>query len=360
MSAPQPGPDRERHSERERWTSSTPFRSRTALMLAISAAAVLLHLLQNILLPFVIAAVIAYVCAPIVGWLMARTHLPRWSAALCLFALLVGVGTLLGLLGLPPLLHQLQNVLADLHGTVADITRAVIGTGSVQLLGSTLDAQGIADQVVGTLHHEITGAQLLRLIGWGAAAVFGFTLVWVLIGYFLLDAPGIESGLLWRVPPRERAQAEHIWRKLDPMLRRYFLGVFAVVAYTTIAAYLGLGLLLGLHHALVLAVLTGVLEPIPVIGPLASAVIAGLMAVQQATTSRDIWAYVGYATVLRLSIDQLVGPIVLGSAARLRPVVVMLCFLAGGALFGIVGVILAVPVALLVKVTLSVLYREAH
>jgi predicted PurR-regulated permease PerM len=291
---------------------------------------------------------------------MARTRLPRWSAAVCLFAMLVGAGTLLGLLGLPPFLHLATSAAADLHGTVADITRVMFGARSVQLLGSTLYAQRVADLAVGTLHHEITAAQLLSLIGWGAAGVFGFMLVWVLIGYFLLDAPGIASGLLWLVPPPGRAQAEHIWRKLDPMLRRYFLGVFGVVAYTTAAAYLGLGVLLGLHHAVVLAVLTGLLEPLPVVGPLVSAVVAGLAAVQQATSSRDIWAYVGYATALRLSIDQLVGPVVLGTAARLRPFVVIFCFLAGGALFGVVGVILAVPLALLVKVTLSVLYREAR
>jgi len=86
--------------------------------------------------------------------------------------------------------------------------------------------------------------------------------------------------------------------------------------------------------------------------------VAGLVAVEQAATARDIWAYVGYAIALRLSIDQLVGPIVLGNAARLHPVVVIFCFLAGGALFGIVGMILAVPAALLIKMSLSVLYRD--
>jgi predicted PurR-regulated permease PerM len=360
MTAPQAGPERESQSEHQHWIRPAPLRSPTPWMLAIGAAALLLHLLQNILLPFVIAAVIAYVCAPLVDSLMARTRLPRWSAALCLFAALVGAGTLLALLGLPPFLRQLRSAVADLHGTIADFTRVMIGTRSIHLLGSTLDAQRVADLVVGTLQHEMTGAQLLSLVGWGAAAAFGFMLMWVLIGYFLLDAHGIATGLLWLVPPRGRAQAEHIWRKLDPILRRYFIGVLGVIAYATVAAYLGLGLVLGLQHALVLALLTGLLEPIPLVGPLAAAVIAGLVAVQQATTSRDVWAYVGYAIALRLSIDQLVGPIVLGTAARLRPVVVIFCFLAGGALFGVVGVILAVPVALVVKVSLSVLYRETR
>ena len=359
MSARQPVPDRG-EPQRERWARPGASRSLTPLVLAVGGAALLLHLLRNILLPFVIAAVIAYLCAPLIDWLAARTRLPRRPVALGLLALLVGVAALLGVVGLPPLLRQLQSLLADLPGAVADFVRTMVGTHSIQLAGSTLDAERLADLIAAGLQQELTGPQLLRLAGWGAAGLFGFMLVWVLIGYFLLDSRAIAAGLLWLVPPRLRARAEQIWHELDPLLRRYFLGVAAVVAFTTVVAYLGLGLVLGLRHAGILALLTGVLEVIPMVGPVAAAVIAGIVAVQQAATSVDVWAYAGYATALRLSIDQLVGPIVLGNAARVHPVVVIFCFLAGGALFGIVGMILAVPIALLVKVALSVHYREAH
>jgi len=72
----------------------------------------------------------------------------------------------------------------------------------------------------------------------------------------------------------------------------------------------------------------------------------------------SILDYALYATALRLSIDQLIGPIVLGAAARLHPVLIIFCFLAGGVVFGIPGVILAVPVALLIKSTLATLYGD--
>ncbi len=353
------GPEQERQRERQPWAHFAPARSLTPLALAIGAAALLLHLLQNILLPFVIAAVIAYVCAPLIEWLTARTRWPRWSMALGLLAVLMAVAALLGFLGLPPLLRQVQSVVGNLHGAVVDFTQALIGKRSIQLLGSTVDAQRMADLIVGGLQHEMTGPQVLRLVGAIAAACFGFMLIWVVTAYFLFDSRRIAAGLLWLVPPHRRALVEDIWHELSPILRRYFIGVAIVVAYAAAVAYLGLGLVLGLHHALVLALLTGILELIPLVGPFAAAVIAGLVAVEQAASSWDILGYVIYATVLRLSIDQLVGPIVLGNAARVRPVVVIFCFLVGGALFGVVGVILAVPVALTVKVVLSVLYREA-
>jgi predicted PurR-regulated permease PerM len=269
------------------------------------------------------------------------------------------IAALLGWIGVPPLMHQAETVARDLHGAIAGFTRALIGDRSFEVLGHLVNADEVAGYAVSSVQQFLTGPQIALVVAYAAGSVFGLILVWVLIGYFLIDAREIAKGLLWLVPPRSRPFAQRVWGELDPVLRRYFVGVALVVAYAATAAYIGLGLVLGLHHAVLLALLTGILEIIPVVGPAAAAVIAGLVAVQHAATSWDIWAYVGYATALRLSIDQFVGPIVLGSAARVRPVVVIFCFLAGGLLLGVVGVILAVPAALTVKVTLSVLYEES-
>jgi predicted PurR-regulated permease PerM len=97
---------------------------------------------------------------------------------------------------------------------------------------------------------------------------------------------------------------------------------------------------------------------IPVIGPGLAVVIAGLVAIHSAAGIGAIIAYALYAIALRISIDQLFGPLALGTAARLHPVLVIFCFLSGAFLFGIVGVIMAVPVALVVKITLALLYDE--
>jgi predicted PurR-regulated permease PerM len=97
---------------------------------------------------------------------------------------------------------------------------------------------------------------------------------------------------------------------------------------------------------------------IPVMGPGAAAVMAGLVAVRYATGIWPITGYAIYAAALRLSIDQLLGPLALGTAGRLHPVTIIFCFIAGGVLFGIVGVIMAVPIALGVKTCLAVLYDD--
>jgi predicted PurR-regulated permease PerM len=221
--------------------------------------------------------------------------------------------------------------------------------------GASINATQIAARAAGALSEWATnGAKLLRAGAAAMSAVFELVLTWVVMGYLLFDARRLSSGLLWMVPPRRRPIVLEFWHRLDPILRRYFIGIALVVVYASVAAYVGLGLFLGLHHALLLAVITGLFELLPLIGPVASAVLAGLVAVRQAASVSSILAYIAYAIALRLSIDQFFGPIVLGRAAHVRPVVVLFCFLAGGILLGVAGVVMAVPVALAIKVALSV------
>jgi predicted PurR-regulated permease PerM len=235
----------------------------------------------------------------------------------------------------------------------------MIGSGKISLLGQPMDAGQIATTVGNGLRNWFAQTSVLATVGAAVfGTMFGLILTLVLLFYFLLSGPSIGRGLLQLVPPRQRPLIMHIWTVLDPVLKRYFIGVLVVVAYAATAAYIGLGLVLGIPHAVLLALLTGVLEMIPVVGPGASAVIAGLVAVHSAAGIGAIIAYALYATALRISIDQLFGPLALGTAARLHPVLVIFCFLSGAFLFGVVGVIMAVPVALSVKVTLALLYDE--
>ena len=200
--------------------------------------------------------------------------------------------------------------------------------------------------------------QLAMMTGYSLAGLMGAFLTMVLLCYFLVSGRSITHGLFSIVPPHRRALVARIWARLDPVLTRYFLGMIVVVIYATIAAYIGLGVILGIDHAVLLALLTGVLETVPVIGPTSAAVIAGLVSLRTATGLMSILDYAFYATALRLSIDQIVGPIVLGGAANVHPVLIIFCFLAGAVLLGIPGVILAVPVALMIKNTLATLYGE--
>jgi predicted PurR-regulated permease PerM len=334
-----------------------PLRSMT-LVEMIAAAAVFIYLLRNVLLPFVVAGIVAYVFTPLVTWLSKKTSLPRWLFALAVLMTLLGVAVIVGLLAAPSLFHELLEIGGNMHGAVENLAKKVIGEGSVKLFGKPVDAQSIANYAVKGVQDWFGASGVFELGSISVAGLFGFVLTWVLLGYLLIDGPRVGQGILWIVPPSRRLGAVRIWSGLDPILRRYFVGIAIVVLYGSAAAYIGLNLFLGLRHALVLALLTGLLEIIPLVGPAASGIIAGLAAVQEAKSGWDIIAYIIYAVALRVSIDQLVGPMVLGKAASVHPVVVIFCFLAGAALFGIIGMVLAVPVAVTTKIILGLVYEQ--
>jgi predicted PurR-regulated permease PerM len=334
-------------------------RSRLVAIVVIVAIVVFVYFVRDILFPFVFGGIIAYVCTPLIDALAHRTRRPRWLFATAVLLALLALAALIGFLGAPPLAREATRVVGDLQGTLASLTRQLIGDSKITLLGETVDAASASAYVADHIHAWFAaGDRVATLVTLGLTGISGFILSWVALGYLLIGGPQVAQGLFWLVPPRSRVFVHRVWADLDPILRRYFIGVALVVLYSTVVAYIGLGFVLGLHHAALLALLTGVLEVIPIVGPIGAAVIAGLVAVQEAHSSWNIIAYIAYATTLRISIDEFFAPIVLGRAAYVRPVLVMFCFLAGAVLFGVVGIVLAIPVALTIKATLAELYKE--
>jgi len=105
------------------------------------------------------------------------------------------------------------------------------------------------------------------------------------------------------------------------------------------------------------ALITGLLELLPVVGPIASAALVNGAALAKGGVPALLTVLIFYI-VLRLVIDQGVGPPILDRAARLHPAVILFVFLVGGALYGPLGVLLAVPFTAAVKIVLTVYYDE--
>ncbi|MDE2468349.1 MAG: AI-2E family transporter [Bradyrhizobium sp.] len=334
--------------------------STPTILFVLATAALMIYELQLVLLPFVLAGVLAYVCAPAIDKISKAAHLPRLLVAIVVFLLIVAVLAGVGLLGVPPLVQEIKRTVTDFQDAVHDLVQNAIGGGKVSLLGEQTDAARLTGTIIGAVRAWVGNIRVLAVIG-GSVLIsgIGFVLTLVLLFFFMVSGPAIVRGIMWLVPPQQRPLVEdHILSNLNPVLRRYFIGVLGVVAFASIFAYVGLGLVLGIPHALFLALVTGILEAIPMVGPAVAAAIATLVALHHNSGLAAIVEYAIYLAALRLSIDQFFGPIVLGVAGRVHPALVIFCFLAGGALFGIIGVILAMPVALIVRSTLAVLYDE--
>jgi predicted PurR-regulated permease PerM len=338
------------------WHDTTEVR---AVVVTFVALALFVYLVGFIVLPFVVAGIIAYICTPLLDWLAGRTGLPRPLLAVLLFLLLVGLAGFTAAIAGRHLVAEIGDTVTDLQGTLDHLLHRAADGEPIRVFGRPIDLNGIARIIGDRIHGLFSRPDRLMLVaGFGFAAVIGTFLTVVLLCYFLVSGKSVARGLFWLVPPSGRPLVAQIGRRLDPVLKRYFIGLFVIVVYAVIAAYIGLGAILGIDHAFLLALLTGILETIPIIGSTTAAVIAGLVSLHTATGLSSILAFALYAVLLRLSIDQIVAPLVLGSAANVHPVLIIFCFLTGAALLGIPGVILAVPAALTVKAALATIYGD--
>jgi predicted PurR-regulated permease PerM len=330
-----------------------------AVVVTLAALALFVYLVGFIVLPFVIAGIIAYICTPLLDWLARRTKLPRPLFAVLLFLLLVGAAGLVAVVAGRHLVAETGSTVTDLQGTLDHLLHRAADGEPIRLFGRAIDLNE-AVRTIGDRIHDWLGRpdRLMLVAGFGFAAVIGTFLTVVLLCYFLVGGKSVARGLFWLVPPSRRPLVAQIGARLDPVLKRYFVGLFVIVIYAVIAAYIALGVILGIDHAFLLALLTGILETVPIIGSTTAAVIAGLVSLHTATGLSSILAFALYAVLLRLSIDQIVAPLVLGSAANVHPVLIIFCFLTGAVLLGIPGVILAVPAALTVKAALATLYGD--
>jgi len=241
--------------------------------------------------------------------------------------------------------------------TIRSLIEQAVGPEGIALFGNIYTADEIM-LALGKSAQKLAAAGVMLKAGeLGIQAIFGLFLTLVLTPYFMISGPRLSAGAIWLIPPERRRSVTDLLPKIVPALRRYLLGIFLVVVYTSFAAWIGFGPVFHLPGAVLLAVTVGILEIVPVLGPITAAALVGIMAAQQATLAGAA-LLMTFVLFLRLSIDNLVGALVLGQAARLHPVVIIAGFVCGAMLFGVVGLLLAVPAAVCIKIILEHYYAE--
>jgi predicted PurR-regulated permease PerM len=339
--------------ERERRTRVGGWPIAAALALIIFV----LYVVRYALLPFVFAAGISFILDPWIGRVQHRFGSARWPVAAG-FCLLLYLVTLLPAYWIAPIVAgDVAQLLIRGPSLLRDLLGQLVGPKGIGAFGVTLTPDDIIHGFAQALSGVGGARTLMPLVGEGVATLLGLVLTLMLLPYFMISGPQLAEGAIRLLPPERRGILRELMPKILPVLRRYLIGILLVVLYTMIAGWIGFGPVFGLPHAVFLAIVVGLLEIIPLVGPISSATIVGLIAIQRG----DIWAAAtlgAFAVGLRVSIDNLVGPLLLGRAAKIHPVVVMFAFVCGGMLFGVVGILLAVPIATSIKIALAHYYAE--
>jgi predicted PurR-regulated permease PerM len=296
----------------------------------------LLSLTQTIVIPVVTAAILASVLSPLVAWL-SRHRVPRGAGTAIVLLGIVFAGVLLAWLVIRGISTQSSDLNSQLQGAVTKIE------GWLKDLGvssqSAADAKQDASSSISSAFHF-----LLRGLGTGLkelASLAVFLSFTVLSLFFLLkDGPGIRRWLESHAGVPQPVARTISGRTIGSM-RGYFVGVTAVAAFNGIVIGLG-ALVLGVPLAGSIAVINFVAAYIPYLGAWTAGAFTVLVALGDGGPSTAL--AMGVITLLANGmLQQLIQPIAYGAALGIHPLAVLIVTIAGGALFGTIGLIVAAP-----------------
>jgi predicted PurR-regulated permease PerM len=327
-----------------------------ALPLGVVAAA---YLLRDVLAPIVAALFLAYALSPAVDRLQ-RWRIPRWLGAF--LVLLLVVGGLLGvvLIVVPAVLGEFQRFVERLPELLEDFARrtlpAIERTFGIDLpddVGAAV--RQLADQVR-KLAPDAAGP-LARILGQVVVGAFSFLLalisvliVPILAYFFLRDFPQLVSAVREQLPARYRAGVESYLREVDEIASSYLRGQLLVILCDAVLYAAGLWAI-GLRLGAAIGLLTGILAFVPYAGFAVGIILALLMAL---VTFEGLWTYVGIVAVFGAvqAIENFVlVPLLVGRRVGLGMVWVLVAVIFFGATLGFVGVLLAVPLGAIFRVS---------
>jgi predicted PurR-regulated permease PerM len=326
------------------------------LVLAI-AALVVLWLARGILGPFVVAAMLAYAFSPVVSGFQGRTGLPRAAVVGIGYALLLVVIGGLAFLAAERAGKELTDLSSGGRDVISAALHKLLGD-SIVVAGNTYNVDDLALQIrqtlLGWVNSPTSAVQMAeRAVDVGLKVV----LCLIVTFYLLLDGHRFGQFALRFLDPGQRTDALRIAHRIHVVLGRWLRGQMLLIALVSVVIYVVLGPLLHVPYALALGILTGVLEIIPLVGPIVAAALAGTVAYGTHGTNTTIVVLLVYLVVRQVE-DQVVMPLVIGRAVHLHPVITIFAVLVGLSTWGVLGGLLGVPVAAALNVTLHELYPE--
>jgi predicted PurR-regulated permease PerM len=330
---------------------------RTTVFLLAGLLIIFLLQVADVLPPFIWAVVTAFVLNRPLGRLVHRTGWPRWSWAAIFYLIFFLALTVVVLLVVP----NVQREITQLNKDAPNIQRQIddylnnndnVEIGPVKI--STETARNLLNSAVTEIPkrlQELAPTVLSKTF----RVLIDFLLYLVVTFYLMLSGGAMIFHGLNTLPLQYRGEIRNLVLRVDRVLSAYIRGQFILIGIMSVAAFIILTVL-GVPYAFVLAIMTGVLELIPFIGPYLAMAIAGAVAYFAPNANFHLSGFILTAIVVALYFivrqieDYVVVPAIIGKIVELPPIMVIFAVLAGAALLGPMGLLLAVPITATVKI----------
>lgn len=309
------------------------------------------------LTPFILGFILAYVLDPFVDELE-KYRIPR-SLAILLLYLLAAAAVGLSIYYILPVFLRDLNSLMEL---IPEYTRQVQATLLDMQLGYNRVPipEGVRQVIDETIKWgEEATLGMIRGVAealiWLFSQSFNLILAPILSFYFLMEFNTLGPLLLGFLPARLRPEVSQIVTEINLVLKRFIRGNLLVALFVGVITTIGM-ILIGMDFPLLIGMMVGVTNFIPYFGAIISAVPALLLALLK---SKWLALYVlGMMFLVQQLEGNILSPRILGQSVGLHPLLIILALLVAGQLWGIMGLLLAVPLAGVLKVLLKHLYLK--
>jgi predicted PurR-regulated permease PerM len=331
---------------------------RAGVFLSVLAVAVVILavLIRGLIGPFILAGVLALVLNPLVN-AAERRRVPRSLAVIAIYAVVI-LALSVGVYVLVPVVRaEFAQLLAQGPAIAAYLQDLAERRHVVSVLGVPVDLQQAYAQVMNNLPGVLAGhlQNVVENVFIVANWIFQAVLI-LLIGFFLVkDAHTIRRFFEGLVPFGFRKDARDLAHEIYGMLGDYMRGQLLVCALVAIATAVALWIV-GVPYSLALGIVAGVTAFIPFIGPFLGALPAVAVAAFASQSMGKVTLVIVVYAVISNVIYNFVSPKVFGDAVHLSPMLIIIAFVIGGYLAGILGLFIAVPVAAILRI----LFVYAH
>jgi len=320
-----------------------------------------LYEIQSVIVYIAIAAVISLIGRPIVLFLRRRLKFNNTIAVIVTMILFLGLLAGLIVLFIPLIIEQGHNLsllnIDQLQRNVEDIYMQIInyfGVHQIDVEQSLKESNLISKIDFGIIPNFLNSI----ISGFGSFSIGLFSVLFISF-FFLKDSKLFEDGIMVFIPNDKESRSRTSFTKIKDLLSRYFVGLILQILILFVI-YTAVLLIFGIKNAIVIAFLCALLNLVPYVGPLVSAVLIFVLSMSsnlgesfsEVILPKTIYVMIGF--VIAQLVDNFFSqPFIFSKQMKSHPLEIFLIILIAGILFGIVGMIVAIPTYTALKVILK-------
>ncbi|MFZ9857204.1 MAG: AI-2E family transporter [Roseiflexaceae bacterium] len=327
------------------------------VLVVILMSYVLFEMIHEVALALFGSVVVSYIFYPVITWMTLQFKWARIWAIVC-FYLIVTVfvaGSVMWLV--PMLMSQYQLMRQELPQVLNRVQQITFTFGDINIeIGTEL--RQVMSNIVSSVPARVPRLFVGFIEGFLHALAFVITTF-----YLLLHGRTLVTRIYHLVPSVHHGEVKHVMLQIHSILSGYIRGTLLLIPIMAVLTTVALWFL-GVRYALLIGLISGIVEILPIVGPWSAAAFAIIMALFQTPLPFGGEAWVVAAVIgsiyfgLRMFEDYVIIPAVVGPAVHLHPVLVIAAILSGAAVGGVLGLFLAIPVTAVLQYVLRWLYTK--